>query len=163
MTAPERKALIDQYAAGPARLRAAFAAVPKEAVQWRPAPGEWSAHEVVVHCADSETNSYCRVRLLLTDADPVIVGYDQERWARELDYHALPVEPALAAVDGVRAATVPLLRSLPEAAWQRVGRHTESGRYGMLDWLRIYADHLEGHSRQIEDNVAAWRRAAGTR
>jgi hypothetical protein len=42
-----------------------------------------------------------------------------------------------------------------------VGRHTESGRYGMLDWLRIYADHLEGHSRQIENNVAAWRRATG--
>jgi len=161
MTATERTALIDQYAAGPARLRAAFAAVPKEAVQWRPAPGEWSAHEVVVHCADSESQSYCRVRTLLMDADPVIVGYDEARWAREFDYHSLPVEPALVAVDGVRGATVPLLRRLPEAAWQRAGRHTESGRYGMLDWLRIYADHLEGHSRQIENNVAAWRRAAG--
>ena len=163
MTPAERKVLIDQYAAGPARLRAALAAVPPEAMQWRPAPGEWSAHEVVVHCADSESNSYCRVRYLLAEPDPVIVGYDQERWARDFDYHALPLQPALATVDAVRGNTVPLLRSLPDAAWERVGRHTDSGRYGMLDWLRIYADHLEGHSRQIEENVAAWRKASGGR
>ena len=163
MTAAERKVLIDQYAAGPARLRAALATVPPEALQWRPAPGEWSAHEVVVHCADSESNSYCRVRYLLAEPDPVIVGYDQERWARDFDYHALPLEPALATVDAVRGNTVPLLRRLPEDAWRREGRHTESGRYGMLDWLRVYADHLEGHARQIEANVAAWRRAARPR
>ena len=163
MTAAERKVLIDQYAAGPARLRAALATVPPAALKWRPAPGEWSAHEVVVHCADSESNSYCRVRYLLAEPDPVIVGYDQERWARDFDYHALPLEPALATVDAVRGNTVPLLRTLPDAAWERVGRHTESGRYGMLDWLRIYADHLEGHARQIEGNVAAWTQAARSR
>jgi DinB family protein len=163
MTAAERTALIDQYAAGPARLRAALATVPPEAMQWRPAPGEWSAHEVVVHCADSESNSYCRVRFLLAEPDPVIAGYDQERWARDFDYHALPLAPALATVDAVRGNTVPLLRRLPDAAWDRVGRHTESGRYGMLDWLRIYADHLEGHARQIEGNVAAWRQPARSR
>ena len=163
MTAAERAVLIDQYAAGPARLRAALATVPPEAIQWRPAPGEWSAHEVVVHCADSESNSYCRVRYLLAEPDPVIVGYDQERWARDFDYHALPLEPALATVDAVRGNTVPLLRGLPEAAWARRGRHTESGPYSMLDWLRIYADHLEGHARQIEANVAAWRQAARSR
>ena len=163
MTPGERTALIDQYAAGPARLRAALATVPREAIQWRPAPGEWSAHEVVVHCADSESNSYCRVRYLLAEPDPVIAGYDQERWARDFDYHALPLEPALATVEAVRGSTVPLLRRLPDAAWERAGRHTESGRYGMLDWLRIYADHLEGHARQIEGIVAAWPPAARSR
>ena len=163
MTAAERKVLIDQYAAGPARLRAALATVPPEALQWRPAPGEWSAHEVVVHCADSESNSYCRVRYLLAEPDPVIVGYDQERWARDFDYHALPLEPALATVDAVRGNTVPLLRRLPDEAWTRRGRHTESGPYGMLDWLRVYADHLEGHARQIEATVASWRQAPRSR
>jgi len=52
----ERQTLIEQYAAGPARLRAALATVPAEAVKWRPAPKEWSVHEIVCHCADSETN-----------------------------------------------------------------------------------------------------------
>ena len=46
-------------------------------------------------------------------------------------------------------------------AWQRVGRHTESGTYSAVDWLKIYAEHLEIHARQIEDNVTAWGAASG--
>ena len=48
MTPGERARLIDQDAAGPARLRAALATVPAEAMTWRPALGEWSAHEVIL-------------------------------------------------------------------------------------------------------------------
>ena len=153
----ERERLIRQYAEGPARLRGALSTVPPEAMQWRPKPGEWSVHEVVCHCADSETNSYARVRYLVAEKEPTIIGYDQENWARVFDYHTLPMEPALAVVDSVRASTAALVRTLPEEAWHRAGRHTESGRYTVEDWLRIYADHLEGHAKQIEDNVAAWR------
>src|SRR5512132_414508 len=98
----ERERLIQQYADGPARLRSAFAAVPAEARQWRPAPGEWSAHEIVVHCADSEVNGAMRVRFLMAEPEPVLMGYDQDLWARQYDYHAHPLEPALAAVEAVR-------------------------------------------------------------
>src|ERR1043165_4045797 len=125
----ERDALIAQYADGPRRLRAALATVPPEALQWRPKPGEWSAHEVVVHCADSETQSASRIRVVLSEKDPVIQGYDQEQWARDFDYHAPPLDAALAAVAGVRPNTAALLRRLPASAGAKVGRHTESGRY----------------------------------
>jgi hypothetical protein len=155
----ERESLIERYAAGPARLRAAFAAVPAEARQWRPKAGEWSAHEVVIHCADAETNGAGRIRYLASEKDPLIVGYDEARWAVTLDYHQHPLEPALATIDAVRANTVVLLHRLPEEAWQREGRHTESGRYTAEDWLRIYAEHLEVHARQIEANLAAWQAA----
>ena len=60
----ERAALVERYAAGPGRLRAALATVPEAARTWRPAAGEWSAHEVVCHCADSETNAAARIRHL---------------------------------------------------------------------------------------------------
>ena len=155
----EREKLIRRYADGPARLKAALAAVPAEALQWRPKPGEWSAHEVVVHCADSETNAAGRIRYLAAEPDPVILGYDEAEWARRFDYHQLPLEPALALVEAVRANTAALLHRMPEDAWQRVGRHSESGRYGAEDWLTIYAEHLEVHAAQIEANVAAWRAA----
>jgi len=154
----ERARLIERYAAGPGRLRQALAAVPAPAMQWRPEPDAWSAHEVAVHCADSETQAASRIRVLTSEKEPLIVGYDQDAWARDHDYHAHPVDLALAVVDAVRASTAALLRRLPEAAWAREGRHTESGRYTAEDWLRIYAEHLEGHARQIEDNAAAWTR-----
>lgn len=156
LSADERAALIDRYERGPALLRAALARVPPEARQWRPAPGKWSAHEVIVHCADSESNAHGRIRYLFAEPIPVILGYDQARWARVLDYHQLPLEPALATVDAVRANTVPLLRRASEADWARSGTHSESGRYGAEDWLAVYAEHLEKHARQIERNLAAW-------
>ena len=155
----ERDALIGQYARGPARLKAALSKVPAEAMKWRPAPKEWSAHEIVCHCADSETNGYARIRFLLSEKDPVIQGYDQDQWAKTFDYHSHPVEPALATVEGVRANTAALVQRLPDAAWTREGRHTESGRYTAEDWLTIYAEHLELHARQIEANVERWQAA----
>jgi hypothetical protein len=158
MTPAERDALITRYADGPALLEAAIAEVPPEALQWRPAPGSWSVHEVAIHCGDSESNSHMRIRFLLGEDQPTIMGYDQDRWARSMDYHAHPMEPALLTVRAVRANTVPLLRRLTEAQWSRIGTHSESGTYGAETWLRIYAEHLEVHARQVRRILDAWRR-----
>src|SRR5207247_8102105 len=142
-------------------LKTALAKIPPDALKWRPEPKRWSAHEIIVHCADSESNAHMRLRYLLAEDKPVIQGYDQDSWAARLDYHAHPLDAALTTVEAVRANTVPLLRRLPEAAWTRVGRHTESGSYGAADWLRTYAEHLEKHSRQIERNLELWRAGRG--
>jgi DinB superfamily len=155
----ERAALIQRYADGPKRLRAALATVPPAALQWQPRPGEWSAHEIVCHCADSESHASLRIRTLIAQPEPVLMGYDQERWAQVLDYHAHPVDAALAVVDAVRASTAALLGRLGEAAWSRAGRHTESGAYTAEDWLRIYAAHVHDHAGQIDGNVAQWHAA----
>ena len=161
LSVSEREELIARYARGPERLRSALERVPEEARRWRPEPAKWSAHEIVVHCADSEENAALRIRYLLAEKEPVILGYDQDEWARALDYHSAPLEPALAAVEAARGRTVPLLRRLSEAEWTREGRHTESGRYTAEDWLRIYADHLEGHAAQIQRNTDAWNSRKG--
>jgi hypothetical protein len=150
-----RDTLIQQYGDGPRRLRDALARVPAAALKWRPAPGEWSAHEVICHCADSETASYARIRYVIAEPDPLIVGYDQEEWTRRFDYHALPLEPSLATVEAVRATTTAMLRTLSDEAWARKGRHTEIG--DAEKWLELYAEHLEGHAQQIEKNLAAWQ------
>ena len=156
MSREERESLIEQYARGPARLREALAKAPREALQWRPEPGRWSVHEVVVHCADAETNAALRIRYLVAEKEPLVVGYDQDVWARLFDYHGQSLEEALAATVLARDRTVPLLRRMTDADWAKAGQHTESGPYAAEDWLRIYAAHLEGHARQIERNVEAW-------
>jgi hypothetical protein len=163
LSSQERGTLIEQYAQGPDELRKALARVPKEALQWRPAPGKWSAHEVVVHCADSETNAALRLRYLLAEKEPLVVGYDQDAWARLFDYHAQPLEPSLAVAAAARDRTVPLLRRMSEADWAKEGRHTESGRYTAEDWLRIYAAHLAGHARQIGRNIEEWAKSSSSR
>src|SRR5262249_32701590 len=130
--------------------------VPKEAVTWRPAPGKWTVHEVVIHCADSEVNAHMRLRFLLGQDNPAIMAYDEARWAIDLDYHALPLEPAFTAVRAVRANTVPLLHRLTETQWSRTGNHPDHRSYGVETWLQIYAEHLEIHERQIERTLKQW-------
>lgn len=156
LTRAEREAFLARYEAGPALLRAAWTAVPAAARQFRPAPGKWSAHEVVVHCLDSEANGHVRLRLLIADPAPLLVAYDQDQWLRLLDYHGTDPELALQLIGLLRANTASLVRRLPESAFGRVGRHTELGTYGDSDWFRLYAEHLEIHARQIERNLAAW-------
>ena len=63
--AAAREAFLRRYAKGPLLLRNAWEAVPPEVRTWRPSADKWSAHEVVVHCADSETYAAIRIRLAI--------------------------------------------------------------------------------------------------
>ena len=160
----ERSTLIEQYARGPGRLREALARVPREALQWRPAEGRWSAHEVVVHCADSETNAALRIRYLLAEPEPLIVGYDQEQWARQFDYHAQPLDDALAATDAARSRTVPLLRRDGRG---RLGEGRAGTRSPAATPPQTGCASTRRTSRatrgQIERNVEAWKARSSSR
>jgi DinB family protein len=112
-----------------------------------PKDGGWSPRMVVHHLADSESNSYPRVRKLLAEDDPVVQGYDQA-YARRLHYDR-PVETSLAVFRAVRASTAELLERLEGQDRGRAGTHTESGPYTMDDWLEIYAAYAFDHAEQI--------------
>jgi hypothetical protein len=154
--ANERQRLIARYAAGYARVSGALSGIADDEMDFRPAPGEWSAREVVHHLADSETIAGQRLRQLLVAEAPLIQGYDQDEYARKLHYERRPVEPSLRAFEAARASTVPLLELMSEADWQRSGTHSESGPYSATRWLEIYADHADIHAEQIAKARAAW-------
>ena len=156
MTPAERHGLIAKYKAGYDEVVRALAGIAPDERDWRPAPGEWSAREVVHHLADSETISGIRLRRLLIENNPVIQGYDQEEYARRFRYQERPWEPALRAFEAARTTTAQLLESMSDADWGRVGTHTESGPYSAEAWLRIYADHGHVHATQIRNNRTAW-------
>ena len=148
MQAERRAELIERYRAGVGEVEAALAGAEEAELDAVPADGEWSARMIVHHLADSESNSYVRVRTLLAEDDPFIQGYDEGLFARRLHYDR-PVEASLAVFRAVRASTVELLDRLKAEDWSRAGRHSESGRYSMDDWLEIYADHAFDHAGQI--------------
>jgi hypothetical protein len=160
MTPEERVRLIEQYARGPEALRVALTDAPDEMHHWRPAPDEWSIHEIICHCADSEMSAAFRIRMLVAEPEPRIIGYDQEEWARALDYPHRDLVDALTVIDAVRMWTAPLLTRIPEEIWAKAGHHTESGPYTANDWLSIYAVHLHDHADQIRANIDAWKAQA---
>jgi hypothetical protein len=92
--------------------------------------------------------SAIRLRRLLAEENPTIVGYDQEEFARRLRYDR-PLEGSLLAFKGARESTVPLLRTLTDEDWSRAGTHTESGPYSVETWLHIYVAHGQDHAEQI--------------
>jgi hypothetical protein len=153
MDPAERAALVEQYRAGPAELRAALAEVGAANLDHRPRDGGWTPREVVHHTADSEMTSAIRLRRLIAEDDPLIVGYDGDEFARRLHYEDRPIEPALEAIDGARSTTVQILDRLTDADWQRTGTHSEMGAYGVERWLEIYAAHCHEHADQIRQAV----------
>jgi hypothetical protein len=148
MDAAERAALIDQYEAGYAEVAAALDGITEAELEAREGPGEWSPREIAHHLADSEMTSAIRLRLLIAQDNATLLGYDQEAFIQRL-YPDRPIEPSLAAFQAARASTAPILRRLSEAEWQRAGSHSESGRYTVEDWLRIYSSHAHDHADQI--------------
>lgn len=154
MDAARRRELVEQYRAGYEEIAAALAGLDEAALDRRPADGGWTAREVVHHTADSEMTSAIRLRRLIAEDHPLIVGYDGDEFARRLHYGERAIEPALAAIAAARSTTVQILDGLTEADWQRTGTHSEEGPYGVERWLEIYAVHCRDHAEQI-------RRAAG--
>ena len=149
MDADRRAALVARYEAGPGVLRAAGEGLSEAELDHRPSAGGWTPREVVHHVADSEMTSAIRLRRLIAEDDPLIVGYDGDEFARRLHYADRPIEPALAAVEAARATTAQILRGLTEASGPGPARTASPGPYGVEPWLEIYAVHCDEHADQI--------------
>lgn len=120
-------------------------------------PDGWSARQVIHHVADSEAQSYARLRRLLAEPDPVIQGYDEAAWAAAplLGYTDLPVENSLAVFTAVRASSLDIIRRLSLADLERRGVHTEAGEYTVRTWLSTYAAHPREHADQLRRALRA--------
>jgi hypothetical protein len=149
MTSTERKELIKAYEAGYDEVADSLEGFPAASLSDHPLEGKWSACEVVQHLADSEMTSAMRLRRLLVQDHAVIDAYDEKLFATRLRYNERDIKPALDAFRAARATTAQILAGLSEDDWKREGWHTESGRYGVEDWLRIYAVHAHNHAAQI--------------
>ena len=154
MDGTERADLIATYRDGHRAVVDALDGATDADLDARPGADEWTAREVVHHLADSEMTSAIRLRKLLAEDDAVIHGYDEPTYARRL-YYDRPIEASLEAMAAARRTTAEILDRLTAEEWARVGTHTESGPYGVEDWLRIYAAHAHDHAEQIRNARAS--------
>ena len=144
--------LAHDYQAGTDYFQSLLAGVNAETVDIK-YPGEWSARQVIHHMADSEAQSYARLRRLIAEPEgSIIQGYDESAWANNsiLGYDELAIEIPLAVLFSVRAASHSLLLRISESDLTRYGVHTEAGNYTLAQWIDTYTRHPREHGSQLE-------------
>jgi hypothetical protein len=113
-------------------------------------PEGWTVRQVVHHCADSHLNSFTRFKLALTEDNPTIKPYFEERWAELPDAKSAPVEESLRLLEGLHARWTRLLQYLTPPDWEKTFIHPESCRTITLrENLALYAWHCRHHLAHI--------------
>ena len=115
----------------------------------------WTARQVIHHVADSEAQSYARLRRLIAEPGTQIQGYDESAWGENetLGYEVLPVENSLAVFRAVRASSLDLIKRLKPTHLENAGIHSESGEYTIKNWLETYIKHPSDHAEQIRSGL----------
>jgi hypothetical protein len=152
----------DDPAAVQAGTPAALREVAGEAgvhLRTRPAPGEWSALEVMGHILDAEIVVSSRYRFIVAHDEPPLIGYDQDRWVQGLHHNDDDVTALLDHFEAMRLANLAMWRRSNPAERGRVGLHDERGPESYDLTFRLAAGHDRVHLVQVRDALrAAMRR-----
>ncbi len=148
-TAEQRQRLIDQIAATPGKLRAAVDGLSSQQLDTPYRPGGWTVRQLVHHLPDSHLNSYIRFRLALTEDQPTIKPYYEDRWAELEDARHGPIDLSLALLEALHHRWVLLLRSLKAQDFARTFMHPELGVVSLDQNVGIYAWHGRHHVAHI--------------
>lgn len=142
--------LIDAIAALPAELRAAVAGIGEADLERTYRRGGWTVRQLVHHLPDSHLNGVVRFKLALTEDDPVIRPYDEQRWALLPDVAGTRIEASLELLAVLHERWTVLLRALRPTDFARGFVHPEHGRRIPLDVaLANYAWHGRHHVAHI--------------
>ncbi|MEG0438166.1 YfiT family bacillithiol transferase [Solibacillus cecembensis] len=111
--------------------------------------GSWTVRQLVHHVADSQLNMYQRLKLALTDENPTVPAFDQDKWAIQPDTK-LPVESSIKMLEGINERIVCLGASLTEEQLDRVFTHQENGELTVATKVAKLAWHEEHHLAHIK-------------
>jgi hypothetical protein len=161
MEQSKRKQLLESYASAHERLTETLNSIPKEARQYRPAPSEWSIHEIILHLADSETNMYVRARRFIAEPGSKVLAFDHDKWTGTLNYHRQNAETALELFRCLRELTYGLLKDVPVEMWKNTVEHSEYGVMTLDQWLERAGKHAKDHIGQIQHTYELWSKRNG--
>jgi DinB superfamily len=147
----QRKKLIDNIEQTPAALRAAIKNLSPEQIETPYRDGGWTVRQVVHHVPESHMNAYIRFKLALTEDEPAIKPYMEDRWADTPDVPSTPLEVSLALLEPLHDRWVRLLRNLKPADWKRTFRHPEMGIVPLERNLALYSWHGKHHVAHITE------------
>lgn len=149
--AEQKQSFLAEITQTPANLRAAVKGLSETQLDTPYRDGGWSVRQVVHHLPDSHMNAYIRFKLALTEQEPTIKPYAEDRWAALSDTKSTPVEVSLTLLDSLHDRWTRLLRSLTAEEWKRTFRHPEMGPMTLEKTLALYAWHGRHHVAHVTE------------
>ncbi|MFZ1010673.1 MAG: putative metal-dependent hydrolase [Candidatus Sulfotelmatobacter sp.] len=145
LTEEQKQKFLDDIERTPANLREAVKGLSAQQLDAPYRPEGWTVRQVAHHVPDSHVNAYIRTKLALTEEEPTIKPYAEDRWAQLADTQSTPVEVSLALLESLHDRWMRLLRSLQPEDWKRTFRHPELGLMSLEKNLALYAWHGRHH------------------
>jgi uncharacterized damage-inducible protein DinB len=152
---PSLPEMIEAYLAGPRALRQAVRGMSPEQLKARPVAGKWSTLEVLCHLADFDPIMADRMKRIVAEDNPQLLGASEVKFAAALAYHERDAEEELTIIEKTRQQLARILRTLPDSALQRMGTHNERGPLTLERMLTLSTNHIPHHLKFIEEKRKA--------
>ena len=140
-----------------AKLKRLIQRAPSAKLRKRPAPGKWSAGEIIAHLADGEIVTGWRIRQILGAPGTPLQAYDQDAWAAAGRYEKRDARKSLEQFRVLREGNLALLKSLTPEQRKQHGMHAERGVETIEHIVRMMAGHDLNHLAQVEGILAPKR------
>jgi hypothetical protein len=118
-------------------------------------PGKWSVKFILHHLADSETVLFDRIRRVLSEPRQVLWVFDQDAWARGLDYAQVPLDISRGVYESVRRAIIHYAGRHYESKGHLEFVHSVTGVRTLKDEFDKVASHNEHHLSQIRSALTS--------
>jgi hypothetical protein len=136
--------------ATPVALGRRISRLSRRALTTPPAPGKWSIGQILAHLSEIELLFAYRIRVILEQDRPALLGMDQNVWARNSHYERLDPFESFEMLCALRRANVEILAGLSPRALGRAGIHSQMGRVTIRRITELLAGHDLNHRRQVD-------------
>jgi hypothetical protein len=134
----------------PKKIRAVTKRMNPEMLDTLYRPGGWTVRQLVHHIGHSHMNAFFRLKLALTEKNPVIKPYNQDKWVLLPDTINADIEPSLKLVEAIHANWVILLKSLTKKDFSKNYIHPDGNTpYRLDESTGLYAWHGNHHLAHI--------------
>jgi hypothetical protein len=134
----------------PLKMREAVNGLTSEQLDSPYREGGWTIRQVVHHMADSHMNAYIRFKLALTEDNPTIKPYLEEKWAEQIEARHGQIEMSLRILEALHHRWTVVLSNIYSTDWKRTYFHPENKKTTSLEHaLGLYAWHSQHHLAHI--------------
>lgn len=133
----------------PSRLNALTASLDELGLTKKYRDNSWNVRQLIHHFFDSHLNGYMRMKLALTEDNPVVKTYEESEWVKLIDYE-LPIRVSLQLLESLHERWTYLLKNLTATQLQRSYQYPDGSKMRIDQSIALYAWHGNHHLAHIQ-------------